>query len=38
MKLGQAKNHDYEFRRKGTSNIFDAVEPKAGKHYLRVTE
>ncbi|MDP2676657.1 MAG: IS630 family transposase [bacterium] len=36
-KSGGAKKEDYEYRRKGTSNIFLAVEPKAGQRYLKVT-
>lgn len=38
MKPGQVKKYDYEYRRKGTCNIFVAVEPKAGKHHLKVTD
>ena len=38
MKPGQAKKYDYEYRRKGTCNIFVAVEPKAGKHFIKVTD
>jgi hypothetical protein len=38
MKPGQAKKCDYEYRRKGTCNIFVAVEPKAGKHFIKVTD
>jgi hypothetical protein len=29
--------HDYEYRRRGTSNLFCAVEPKAGRHLVRAT-
>jgi len=28
---------DYEYRRRGTANVFCAVEPKAGRHFTRVT-
>jgi hypothetical protein len=38
MKPGQAEKYDYEYRRKGTCNIFVAVEPKAGKHFIKVTD
>ena len=38
MKPGKATKYDYEYRRKGTCNIFVAVEPKAGRHFLRVTD
>jgi len=38
MKPGKVKKYDYEYCRKGTCNIFVAVEPKAGKHYIQVTD
>ena len=38
MKVGSPAKHDYEYKRKGTSNIFVAVEPKAGRHLLKVTK
>ncbi len=38
LKPGQVKKYDYEYRRKGTCNIFVAVEPKAGKHFIKVTD
>jgi hypothetical protein len=38
MKPGRVKKYDYEYRRKGTCNIFVAVEPKAGKHFIKVTD
>jgi hypothetical protein len=37
MKPGQAKKYDYEYWRKGICNIFVAVEPKAEKHFIKVT-
>jgi len=37
MKPGSPEKYDYEYKRNGTVNIFAAVEPKAGKHYARVT-
>lgn len=37
MSKGKVKKIDYEYRRNGTRNIFVAVEPKAGKHFLKVT-
>ena len=30
--------HDYEYRRNGTTNLFVAVEPKAGHRIVSVTE
>ena len=30
--------HDYEYRRNGTTNLFVAVEPKAGQRIISVTE
>ncbi len=38
MKPGRAQKYDYEYRRNGTCNIFVAVEPKAGKHHIKVTD
>lgn len=38
MKPGHAQKYDYEYRRNGTCNIFVAVEPKAGKHHIKVTD
>lgn len=38
MKPGSVKKYDYEYIRKGTCNIFVAVEPKAGKHHIQVTD
>jgi hypothetical protein len=38
MSPGRVKKYDYEYRRNGTCNIFVAVEPKAGKHFLKVTD
>lgn len=38
MTPGQIKKYDYEYRRKGTCNIFVAVEPKAGNHFIKVTD
>ena len=35
---GQPRRHDYEYERKGTCNVFMAVEPLAGKRLVRVTE
>jgi len=36
-KPGKVAIQDYEYVRKGTRNIFVAVEPKAGKHVTEVT-
>lgn len=38
MKTGKPLKVDYEYKRNGTRNIFVAVEPKAGRHFIRVTE
>jgi hypothetical protein len=38
MKEGSSARCDYEYKRKGTGNIFVAVEAKAGSHFLLVTE
>lgn len=38
LKEGSTAKYDYEYKRKGTGNIFVAVEAKAGKHFLSVTE
>lgn len=35
---GKIAIRDYEYVRKGTANIFVAVEPKGGKHYTKVTQ
>jgi transposase/DNA-binding XRE family transcriptional regulator len=34
---GEVKKVDYEYRRKGTANVFCAVEPKTGKYINKVT-
>lgn len=34
---GQLQKYDYEYRRKGTCNIFVAVAPQAGKRVVKVT-
>ena len=38
LKEGSTAKFDYEYARKGTGNIFVAVEAKAGKHFLSVTQ
>ncbi len=38
LKEGSIAKYDYEYKRNGTANIFVAVEPKAGKHLISVTE
>ena len=35
---GRPARHDYEYRRRGTCNVFMATEPLAGKRMTRVTE
>jgi len=37
MSKGKTQKIDYEYKRNGTRNIFVAVEPKAGKHFIKVT-
>ena len=37
LSAGHVQKYDYEYRRNGTCNIFVAVEPKAGKHFIKVT-
>jgi hypothetical protein len=34
---GRPARRDYEYRRCGTANLFCAVEPKAGRHFVKVT-
>lgn len=34
---GRVARYDYEYVRKGTANVFCAVEPLAGKHFTKVT-
>ena len=38
MKPGSPEKYDYEYIRKGKVNIFVAVEPKAGKRVIKVTD
>jgi len=38
MKPGSVRKEDYEYVRRGTSNLFVAVEPKAGRRKVVVTE
>ena len=35
---GRPKRYDYEYERRGTANIFMAVEPLGGRRYVKVTE
>lgn len=37
-KQGRVARMDYEYKRHGTVNHFVAIEPKAGKRFIRVTE
>lgn len=37
-KPGSLERYDYEYKRKGTSNIFVAVNPKEGKRFIKVTD
>lgn len=34
---GKIRHKDYEYRRKGTANAFCLVEPKAGRHMVKIT-
>lgn len=38
MDCGSSRKVDYEYKRKGTCNVFCAVEPHTGTYYNRVTE
>ena len=38
LKPGGVLKVDYEYKRKATCNIFVAVEPKAGRHHIKVTD
>lgn len=38
MKPGSPEKYDGEYQRMGTQNIFVAVEPLAGKRYIKVTD
>jgi hypothetical protein len=38
MKPGSPYKYDYEYKRKGTGNLFVAVEPKAGKRIVKITD
>lgn len=37
-KPGSLGKYDYEYKRKGTCNIFVAISPKAGKRFVKVTD
>lgn len=37
-KPASLEKYDYEYKRKGTCNIFVAVEPKGGKRFVKVTD
>jgi hypothetical protein len=37
MKPGKSARQDYEYKRYGSVNVFRAIEPKAGKHFTKVT-
>ena len=37
MKPGRTARRDYEYERCGTANVFCGVEPKAGRHFTKVT-
>jgi len=37
MQPGRVARRDYEYKRGGTANVFCGVEPKAGRHFTKVT-
>jgi transposase len=37
MQPGQVARRDYEYKRGGTANVFCGIEPKAGRHFTKVT-
>jgi hypothetical protein len=37
MRPGRVARRDYEYKRCGTANVFCGVEPKAGRHFTKVT-
>src|ERR1019366_4320331 len=37
MQPGQVARRDYEYKRCGTANVFCGIEPKAGRHFTKVT-
>jgi len=37
MEPGKIARQDYEYKRNGSVNVFRAVEPKAGRHFTKVT-
>jgi len=38
VKIGKPRKVDYEYKRHGTVNLFVAIEPKAGRRIIRVTD
>ena len=37
MQPGRAARRDYEYKRCGTANVFCGIEPKAGRHFTKLT-
>jgi transposase len=37
MRPGQIAHYDCEYKRRGTANVFCGVQPKAGRHFTKVT-
>lgn len=37
MQSCQVARRDYEYKRRGTANVFCGIEPKAGFHFITVT-
>lgn len=37
-RCGKPRSKDYEYKRKGTVNAFCAIEPKRGRHFIKITK
>ena len=37
-RCGRSRRKDYEYKRKGMANAFCAVEPKRGRHFVKITK
>jgi hypothetical protein len=38
VRRGKPRRKDYEYRRKGTANAFCVIEPKRGRHMIKITK
>jgi transposase len=38
VRPGKPRTKDYEYKRKGTANAFCAIEPKRGRHFIKITK